>query len=505
MSNRNYASTTRNPTRTPVPRLARTRSAPRIPNLARRWATVTLGMGLGIATAATSTAQPGTCGPQYYAWSPPSAITTNGLASAPALDPGDTLYYPKGNPITYLAQGSTLFSVRRFADGGQPGGTFRWTWQASPPTPLPSSPNPVRSRGREFVFLAGENGFLYKINAIDGTTSLMFDTRRMINGIPLCGIPPGDGILSTPAVQLYDQSNSAFQSAADAAGHCGDDLVFVATANGCGDMTRNRVFARWASDLTGKWTFNADFARKVDSSIGGCVVDYSTNTVYFATNLDDAATGQNSLFALDAITGALKWSTNAGAVLNRPMLNGGRLYIARKSGSVMAYDPAGSGLGGGAPLWASSLAVASLGTQIIQNIVTFGSRLLIVDTDGVMHAVQDTGSAGVKLWVAAPEPGVRFTSAPAVLQLAGGTYAAFIGRDDGTVQQVDLGLASPTFRGTIVSGEFFDVVCTPTIDLEPGEPSQQRLVVAATSGTVTRLKLPLCNSAPFGPASRGEK
>jgi outer membrane protein assembly factor BamB len=235
------------------------------------------------------------------------------------------------------------------------------------------------------------------------------------------------------------------------------------------------------------------------------VVDYSTNTVYFATDLDDAASGQNSLFALDAITGALKWSTNAGAVLNRPMLNGGRLYIARKSGSVMAYDPAGNGLGGGAPLWASSLTVASTGTSIIQNVVTFAARLLIVDTGGALHAVQDTGSAGIKLWGAAPEGGVQFTSAPAVLQLANGTYAALIGRDDGTVQQVDLGLAGPTMRGTVVVGEFPDIVCTPTIDLEPGVPSPQRLVVAAASGKATRLKLPLCNSAPFGPASGGER
>lgn len=457
-------------------------------------------------TSVTASAQVMTCDPSYYAWSPPTPSTAAGPASAPALIAGDTLYYPNGNPIIYLAQGSTLYAIRRFADEGQPGGSIKWTWQAAPPPLpqiiLPSSPNPIRSRGQEFVFLTGEDGFLYKIrgNANTATTVLMRDTRRRIGGVLVCQSSPGDGVLASPAVQLYELSNGDFQAAADAAGHCGDDLVFVVTANGCGDRTRNRVIACWASDLSVAWTFNEGYERKVDRSTGGFTIDYATNTLFLGTDLADDATGQSSLFALDAITGQLKWATNAGAILNRPTLAGGRLYVGTKPGSVMAYNPLGNGTGGGAPLWASPVSATGPGAIITRNMAPFSAGLLIVDTGGTLHAVRDNQTSGTLLWILDAESGVQYRSAPVVLQLMV-EENAYIGRDDGTIQQILLGPANATPRGVMaVDGPSVGMdVCDPTLDLEPGAPEPHHLVVAAVTGKVTRIHLPICNTAPFGP------
>ena len=461
---------------------------------ARRLAVVTFAIGMA-AGATPGTVRAQFCAPQLYAWSPPTTNTGAGPATAPASDPSDAIYYP-WNPIIYLAQGDTLYAIRKFADQGQPGGSIKWKWQSGPLAHLPSSPNPVRTRGREIIFLTSQNGFLYKLAAEQGTTLLSRDTRRRLGGVLVC---PFDGIQTTPAVQLYDLSNSAFQAAADAAGHCGDDLIFIATANSCGDETSNRVVAFWASDLSIHWTFNADFSKKLDQCVGGLTIDYATNSLFFGTDLSDAhPQDQNSLFALDAITGSLSWSTHSSAILNRPLLLAGRLYVADKPGSVMAYDPAGNGMGGGAPLWSVPLPVASPGAIISRNMAhgpavgPFAGRLLVVDTGGTLYAIQDNDTSGTVLWYLFAENGVRYCTSPAVLEFGASTLA-YVGRDDGSVQQIRLAASKGNPEGAMAVTPFASDAYDPAIDVEP---QGYRLVIAA-GDRVTRLLLPLCSVPPY--------
>src|SRR5262249_26268659 len=150
-------------------------------------------------------------------------------------------------------------------------------------------------------------------------------TRRQSgSGLLACSTAPGDGLLASPVVQLYNESDPTFTAAIDGM-HASNDLVFVITNDGCGDTTHNRIIAYWSSDLTlpPLWTFTSDSSIKVDAG-HGCSLDYATNTLYCGTDLADGSSGQNSLFAVNTITGELRWAANAGAVIGRPELASGR-------------------------------------------------------------------------------------------------------------------------------------------------------------------------------------
>jgi outer membrane protein assembly factor BamB len=248
-----------------------------------------------------------------------------------------------------------------------------------------------------------------------------------------------------------------------------------------------------------KWIFNAAGDVKVDRGTEGCSLDYDNMRVFCGSDLQDAASGQDSLFALDIVTGALLWSTNAGAILNRPMLNLGtnRLYVANKTGSLMAYDPAGSAIGGGQPLWPAALAVAAPGTVIARSpsiesrAGSWQNKILALDSGGTLHAAGDSGSSGFFLWDLAPESGARYRSLPVVLPGNPVSYA-FIGRDDGTLQMIELGLI-PLARGAIYIQQATTDVYDPSIDLEDGSP----VIVVVAGTTVKRLTIPLCLEPPF--------
>jgi outer membrane protein assembly factor BamB len=461
------------------------------PNVRQVLRVIAAAVFVGMPPSVSSAIDVNSCGPGFYAWSPPTTDTTPGVASAPA---SDTLFAPKKHPsTTYLAQADTLFAVRNVSDKEGPAGSIRWTWHGSRSTPLPSSPVPVElSHGHEVVFLTAGDGFLYKIRAKDGTTRGSRDTRRLVNGGVVC---PADGIAGSPAVQLNRFSNSTFQSHVDAVKHhAQDDIVFVMTRNGCGDTTHNRVIAYWASDLTVAWTFNGTGNVEVDAGTEACSVDYATNTLFCGTDQAGTATGQDSLFALDTPSGKAKWSHNAGAISSRPMLFRGRIYVANRFGALQAYDPAGDGLGGGMALWSSALAVATPGSTVSRNLapVERGSQneLLVVDSSGVLRLVRDLGSLGTVLWDLAAESGASFVSAPIA---APSLNRAYIGRNDGYLQQVDLAHEP---QGIVKVNSIAANVGDPSLDVEPGASAPNRLVVAGEEGRVTRLVIPFCDTPP---------
>jgi uncharacterized delta-60 repeat protein len=421
------------------------------------------------------------CPTTPYAWSPPTTTTGVGAASAPA---SDTLFNPKGGSYSYLAQGGTLLAIRNVADNKGPAGSIKWTWQPTTSAQLPSSPVPVLlPRGREVIFLTGADGFLYKLRASDGHVLGSQDTRRSSGGVPVCAT---DAVVASPAVQLYSLANSAFRTAVDGVRKVHDQLVFVITANGCGDTTENRVIAYWASDLSVAWTFNATGAFDVDRGFEACTVDYTRNLLFCATDHQEGST--SSLFAFNTLSGRLVWLVNTGAVLHRPVLLAGRLYVANVQGFLQAYDPAG-----GAPLWVSPMQVT--GATVTRNPAAFvqgASRLLVVDTRGVLHSIEDDGNAGRKVWTVESQ---SFTSAPVAVPSLG---KAYIGRGDGKVQQVDL---TGQLEQVVTVGGLDSIVFDPALDVDP-VTGADRLMVAAGGvdipGKVTRLKLPLCDSPPGG-------
>lgn len=470
---------------------------------------------LGVMSLAIAVVNPcdGTVGGTYVRWS--SSTSSTGPASLPAHD--TSFPFVSTSSRAYFVQGRKLLAFRNVSDAGGSAGTKAWEFCnfsgclsggtfLNFPSPVPMS-TPALHGAAEFLYVGHQDGQLFKINAVDGSVAVFADTRRYTGGVLTCQEAPGDAVNATPAVVLYNFAPStprglAFKNDIDAQ-RPGDDVVIVITANGCGDTTRNRIIAYWASDLTVKWIFNSDGVIKVDRGTEGCTIDYQNMRLFCGTDLADSATGQNSLFALDIITGALLWSHDAGAILNRPMLNfsTNRLYVANKPGSLMAYDPAGNGSGSGQPLWASPLQVASTGTIVSRSPAvesrtgTWQNKILVLDTGGTLHAVQDNGSSGSVMWDLAPESGVQYRSLPVVLPGAV-TSHAFVGRDDGTLQMIELGTtAKPKGAIYIQDGAPSGVdVYDPSIDFElDGSPR----VVVASGTTVKRLSVPLCVSVPF--------
>jgi outer membrane protein assembly factor BamB len=251
----------------------------------------------------------------------------------------------------------------------------------------------------------------------------------------------------------------------------------------------------------------------MDFGAEGCTIDYQTNTLYCGTNLPSGASGQNSLWAINSLTGALKWSTNSGAVVNRPVLSGGKLYVAGFNGVIMAYDPAGDPFNPGRakPDWNTFIQLplpfarspwAEFRSGPLQGI------LLAMDIGGNLRAIRDLGTDGAILWSAAaggtlsagacPAGALCFRGVPVVSPSSGNIY---IGRNDGRVQQLT---STGTREGVIninPSASNNVDVFDPSLDLEAG-PDIDRLVVAAAglaggNGKVTRVSVPICENTPI--------
>jgi outer membrane protein assembly factor BamB len=390
-------------------------------------------------------------------------------------------------------------------------GCLRDQWQAPSSTvlhgdphvvqlsPLPPSPPP------NFVFLGGEDGSLYKIDLREPAsppTSLSADTRR-----GSCSI---DRLLAAPAVQLYYYSNLAFRQDVDSnPGHVSDDVVFVVTSTRCEDTTHNRLIAYWASNLQKKWEFNGPrFAgeevgpTRMGAGKGGCALDYGNNRLFCTTDAPPGST-QDTLWAFNTVNGQLLWSDNpGGAVISTPVQIANRLYVVSESGSLWAYNPAGDGLGGPSRLWTTPLMVASPGAQITRSLRgelaagTWQGKLLVVDSNGKLTAVEDKGTSGSILWSITTGESAKWVSAPAVL--SGPTQSvAFIGRDDGYLQMIDLDRGQP--QGIIPVAGSSDPLSDPGIDTDP---VTGHAVVVAGGETIARITAPLCslthgNPPPF--------
>src|SRR5262249_841286 len=240
-----------------------------------------------------------------------------------------------------------------------------------------------------------------------------------------------DKLKGTPAVQLYSASNPAFQSAMIAARGKPDDLVFVVTHDGCEDHNGNQVIAYYASDLTERWRFNSTGSVSMDSAEDGCEINYGSNVLYVGTN--QATPGQNTLWAIQSLTGSLQWATPAGPIESRPVIEIGptqELYVA--SPDMIQKRDASSG----ALIWAFPT-----GSPIVRGITVIPDPLpagiYYTTTDGLLHGIMDNFPAPVPLWPpVSPGSGIAYTGIPVVLPGPGGQ--AYIGRSDGFIQQVSV-------------------------------------------------------------------
>src|SRR5262249_35655334 len=147
----------------------------------------------------------------------------------------------------------------------------------------------------------------------------------------------------------------------------------------------------------------------IDGNCDGLLVDDETNTIIFATSPTDP--GTNSLNAYNSVTGALKWSHNAGSIVNRPMLKGGpvpELYVASTDGRLQKRNPFDGSL-----VWALPTR-----SPIVRNIspefrAPQPTRIFFVAEDGQLHTVLDNFPNPVVLPPVSPGDGSLFSTAPA--------------------------------------------------------------------------------------------
>jgi slime mold repeat-containing protein len=450
-------------------------------------------------------------------------ITTPAPASAPVTDTAFSSV--AGRSRSYVAYGTELetFNNTDFPQGCMPGtglacaptgGTCTrlkgckvlpsWTTLPvatllSAPTVVPLSQNPAK----EYLFVGAQDSGLYRL---DVSGEPPYPMVWVATNRPSC---PGDSILAAPAVQLYAYSNTEFQNEVDShPGHSHDDVVMVITKTGCGDLSHNRVIAYWASDLSVKWVFNGPTlpgdetgAVRMGTPGEGCAVDPQNNRLYCGTDTPPRSS-QDSLWAISSLNGALVWSHNAGAILNRPTLNpsGSRLYVVTREGLLWAYDPAGNGAGGPALLWPGPVPVVSPGAtvahspRVVPGVGGAADRILTLDSAGKLFAVQDNLGFAEQMYTAvSPEPSTgRWVSTPLVLPDAAGSQV-FIGRSDGTLQMVTVDGGLP--EGILSIGAAGTTVYDPAFDSDPASGVLNRLVVVGGT-TMARVTVPLCTTPP---------
>ena len=147
-----------------------------------------------------------------------------------------------GLGLSFIAAGGSLMAV--WNESGllpfaHTAGQVLWTTALG--GTIQNFPNPVPLKGGgEAVFVAA-NGLVYRISAASGAIQWSRDLKRMS-----C---PGDLVVATPAVQLWDSSNASFRT------KFADDLVLAITRHFCGDATDNEVFALSATDGSTQWEF----------------------------------------------------------------------------------------------------------------------------------------------------------------------------------------------------------------------------------------------------------
>src|SRR5262245_4478660 len=308
-----------------------------------------------------------------------------------------------GLGLSFIAAGRSLVAV--WNESGSvpvPHTAGQMLWSTTFTETIQNFPNPVPLKGGgEAVFLA-VGGLVHRIGATTGAIQWSRDLRRLS-----CS---ADQVLATPAVQLWNFSNTPFQT------KFSDDVVFAITRHLCGDDVDNEVFALSAADGSTLWEFRPAATLGVGMSGGSAAgtIQYATNRIYFGTSSGGGP--QPTLWALSTLDGGRAWSRNVGSIQSRPMLVGTRLYVGTTANQLRAHLAAT-----GAPIWSFPLATFGSGSLTKDLWVEAGSSydhtLFVTDGDGTLWAVHDdtTAVAPSVLWKygdVPPLPSWVVTTAP---------------------------------------------------------------------------------------------
>jgi acetyltransferase-like isoleucine patch superfamily enzyme len=170
--------------------------------------------------------------------------------------------------------------------------------------------------------------------------------------------------------------------------------------------------------------------------VTGMVLDEATDTLYVTTDRTFSVS-QHSVWAINTVTGSLRWSTNANQIFVPPVLRNGRLYVATLFGEIKALD-ASSGI----EIWSYSNDntpngpgpfVANLAIGVLPPDDTVLAAADFFDT---IWTVRDSGISPSLEWNAVLPPGGSADSNQlAIDSLTGTLYAGAI---DGNLYEYDV-------------------------------------------------------------------
>jgi len=277
----------------------------------------------------------------------------------------------------------------------------------------------------------------------------------------------GDAIASAVGMQARAWSDAAFQAA-----YTGD-VVFVGTSNA--SATDNKVYALDAATGAVLWTFNAGGGTAVDKVTGWLWVDHGTNRLFVTTRSNGGT--QPSLWVLSTLDGTLQASWSLGDITSwLGMSMDGGIYVATASGKLYELDPAGPAMKWSAPFDTGA------GNRIVSYVWEdwgWPGRLFFSTQDGHVWALDATGSATppVLAWKTA----VPGASAPLVLTQGG---VLWVGGSDGKIHQLRLTDGVDEKQATVGAGTA--AVGTPTWDSASGW-----LYVGTSAGKLFAIPTPL--------------
>ena len=421
----------------------------------------------------------------------PMASSTSSPLSATA--PGT---YPAGGPRTYLARATdtagnvstaTLHIVRSDDTWSRGTGTspatdpaiasiemsfgfgtriaeidrFTGTLEFVPAISLGTTVNPPAYAG-DLLFATGHNARLYRVDGPAGTVAI--DLGRGL------GCVPDDTLRAAPSAK--------------------NGLVFVPTYHACGDHSMNQVIALDQETLGEAWRFNRFGEYQVDAFSSACAVDPDADRIYCGAR---SFPMQSTLFAIEASTGALVWSADAGSLETTPALDAARrvLYVGDTGGVLHAFHPdTGAPLGSLALTSCASGGPCGLGTPVVGS-GPAAQAVFVTDAEGALHAVFDDPTGMFELWSSDNAPFVVLRGRPALDLAAGKLY---IGDSTGRLHQ--LALASGTLEWFIEVVPAGGPVGSPILVDENSDGTLDHVLVVADgsgggAGAARKVPVPL--------------
>ena len=327
---------------------------------------------------------------------------------------------------------------------GPTGGTWPAGWSPfvmngpvqarAPVVPLVFAGEPTVNR---WLFLGSQDGSVYGVDADAG-------------GAPLWETPIG------PAGSVVQAGVAGMFTAWSAP----DDLLFVGSRNATSD---NVVTALDPATGALAWTFtnieaddNGDDSGGIGIISSQAAVDADGGRVY-VTSRERSGGSPNTVWCLDALTGARIWSAAVGDVDASPIRRGDVLYVGTVAGEVVAVDA--STRGAGDVLWSHALGDGPVKGYVVPDRTT---DRLVVSTSGTVWLLAGNGGGGPFVLVSLA---VDSPSIPLLVRDPDEGVFLWTGTGDGTLLQLDLtdSWSNPVVR-RLTLGDGTAAVGAPSFD-----------------------------------------